>query len=248
MITITEKRTLIAKIDTKTQPTSHFDLNNFLSLFVENGHFSNISENIFGVIPINLQSKTYSVSFKPNNEALIEDLLNNYGFAKSVDCPTHGPIKISFSKPKPPPVTVTLWPISHEITPEILKTLLENNNWGRLERFAFGRHKNFPQFHNAYLHLQIDQFNPKNVPDNITINNNTVMILKPGDSNIPRCNFCKTKGHSVTNCPRKNKQQFFVYLHEKHTKNFGFKFRKNQAKLSNHRKKENIYIYKKTTK
>ena len=209
MITINETRTLIAKVEISTQPTLPFDLNNFLGLFVENGHFSQISEHIFGIFPINSQSKTYrySVSFKPNNEALIEDLLKHYGAGKKIDVLTHGSIQISFAKPKPPPVTVILWPISHEVTPEILKVLVESNHWGKLERFAFGRHKNFPQFHNAYLHLQINQYNPKNVPDNITINNNTVMVLKPGDANVPRCNFCKTKGHFVTTCPHKNKQR-----------------------------------------
>ena len=204
MTTITETRTLIAKVEIHTQPTLPFDLNDFLALFVENGHFSQISEHIFGIIPINSQSKTYSVSFKPNNEAVIEDLLKIYGPGKKIDVLTHSSIQISFAKPKPPPVTVTLWPISHEVTSEILKVLVESNHWGKLERFAYGRHKNFPQFHNAYLHLQINQFNPKNVPDNITNNNNTIMVLKPGD---PRCNFCKTKGHSVTACPHNNKQR-----------------------------------------
>ena len=205
MISITESRTLIAKIELQNERAKAFELNSFLALFVEGGHFSNICKQIFGIIPINAQTKTYSVSFKPGNQCIIEDLLRNYGKAKEIHNATHGNILISFSKPKPPPTTVTLWPVSHEVTPEILKNLVESNKWGQLERFAFGRHKLFPQFHNAYLHLQISQYNPNLVPDNITMNNNTVMVLKPGDSNVPRCNFCKSKGHTISTCPQKNK-------------------------------------------
>ena len=208
MITFTENRTLIAKIDLpNSQRMPPFDLNSFLMLFVEEGHFSLISKQIVGIIPVNLQEKTYSVSFTPNNETIIKDLLLNYAIGKEIDSPTHETVLISFSKPKPPPKTVTLWPVSHEVTPQILNQLVEDNGWGKLERFAFGRHKSFPQFHNAYLHLQISQYNPNAVPDHITINNNTVMVLKPGETNMPRCNFCKNKGHTVSTCPRKNKSR-----------------------------------------
>ena len=141
-------------------------------LFVEKGHFSLISKQIFGVIPFNLQEKTYSIFFTPNNETIIEDLLATCATGKQIDSPTHNTVLISFSKPKPPPKTIALWPISHEVTPKILSQLVEDNGWGKIERFAFGHHKSSPQFHNAYLHLQISHYNPNVVPDHISINNN----------------------------------------------------------------------------
>ena len=187
MTTFTENRTLIAEIELPNSPRTYpFDLNNFLMLFVEKGYFFLISKQIFGIIPVNLQEKTYSISFKPNNETIIDDLLSSYAAGKQINGITHCTTLISFSKPKPPVKTVTLWPVSHEVTPEILRQLVQVDSWGKLKRFAFGRHKSFPQFHNAYLHLQISQYNPNAVPDHISINNNTIMVLKPGETNVPR--------------------------------------------------------------
>jgi len=33
------------------------------------------------------------------------------------------------------------------------------------------------------------------------------MVLKPGESHIPRCNFCKGKGHTLRSCPQKERRQ-----------------------------------------
>ena len=204
MISFRENRTLVANVTTKDNAS--FDLTDFLSLFVQDGCFSDIADNIFGIIPINSQAKSYSISFKVGSTpSVIGKLLANFGSGQNIQTPSHRMITITFSRPKPPPQTVTLWPVSHEISGEILKNLVEGNKWGKLVRFAFGRHKNFPQFHNAYLHLQIDGYEPNNIPDKILINNASTMVLKPGESNIPRCNFCKTKGHVIANCPAKQK-------------------------------------------
>ena len=38
------------------------------------------------------------------------------------------------------------------------------------------------------------------------MNNSTVMVIKPGEENVLRCNFCKNKGHSLTSCPQKRQR------------------------------------------
>jgi len=204
MITFTQNRTLIATVQTTNREA--FDLNKFLALFVGNGHFVKLAEYVFGIIPLNSQTKAYSVSFKPGNEAIIQDLLQIFGSFKEIQTPSHQSIRISFAKPKPPPQTITLWPMSHEVSHEMLQNLVEENGWGKMLKFQFGRHKHFPQFHNAYLHIQIDQYVPNAIPDKITINNNSVMVLKPGESNTQRCNFCKSKGHTIATCPLKRQR------------------------------------------
>ena len=204
MINFTEKRTIIA--NTQTKNNTSLDINSFLSLFVEDGPFSLLTKDIFGITPLNAQAKSFAISFKEENATKItKQLIAEFGQGQTVLSKQKIPIKITFSWPKPPPQTITLWPVSHEIPPQTLSDMVAHGKWGKLNRFSFGRHKNFPQFHNAYLHLQIDQINIKNIPEKITINNQAVMVLKPGEFSIARCNFCKTKGHTVGTCPNKTR-------------------------------------------
>ena len=86
---------------------------------------------------------------------------------------------------------------------DMLKNLVEGNVWGKMLNFAYGRHKLFPQFHNAYLHRHVDDYSPNSISDKIMVNNSTVMVIKPGERNVLRCNFCKNKGHSLASCPQK---------------------------------------------
>ena len=204
MISFTEKRTIIATVEPQNQDS--FDLNDFLSLFVDKNPFAYLSSFVFGIIPLNAQAKQYSVFFKTGNDTVMQELLQRFQYSQNIETLSHRIVKISFSKPKPPPQTVTLWPVSHEMTFDMLKNLVEGNRWGKMLNFAYGRHKLFPQFHNAYLHLHIDNYSPNSVPDKITVNNSTVMVIKPGEGNVLRCNFCKNKGHSLTSCPQKRQR------------------------------------------
>lgn len=203
MLEFTESRTLTATVRTN----DNFSLNSFLSFFTEKGPFNYLSKEIFGIVPTNAYSKSYSITFKPEkSHIIITKLLAEYGQEKLIQTPWHSQVKISFSRPKPPAQTITLWPVSHEISDQMLSDLTAENGWGKLERFAFGRHKNFPQFHNAYLHLQISNCILGNIPEKITINNNPTMVIKPGEFSIPRCNFCREKGHTISDCPKKHKR------------------------------------------
>ena len=205
MISSTEKRTIIATT-VEPQNQDSFDLNDFLSLFVDKNSFAYLSCFVFGIIPLNAHAKQYSVSFKTGNDTVMQELLQRFQYRQNIETLSHRIVKISFSKPKPPPQTVTLWPVSDEITFDMLKNLLEGNRWGKMLNFAYGRHKLFPPFHNAYLHLQINNYSQNSVPDKITVNNSTVMVIKPGEGNVLRCNFCKNKGYSLTSCPQKRQR------------------------------------------
>ena len=152
-------------------------------------------------MPLNAQAKQYSVSFKTGNNTVMQELLQRFQYSQNIETLSHDIAKISFSKPKPPPQTVTLLPVSHEMTSDKLKNLVKGNRWGKMLNFAYVRHKLFPQFHNAYLHLHIDNYSPNSVPDKITVNNNTVVVIKPGKGNVLRCKFCQNKEHSLTSCP-----------------------------------------------
>ena len=193
MISFTKKRTIIATVEVEPQNQDSFNLNDFLSLYVDKNPFAYLSSFVFGIIPLNAQAKQYLVSFKTGNDTVMQELLQRFQYSQNVETLSHRIVKISFSKPKPPPQTVTLLPVSHEITFDMLKNLMEGNRWGKMLNFAYGRHKLFPQFHNAYLHLHINNYSPNLVPDKITVNNSTVVVIKPGEGNVLRCNFVKTR-------------------------------------------------------
>ena len=160
MITFPEKRTIIAQTQTKTNTS--LDINSFLELFVEDGPFGHLTKDIFGITPTNALTKSFAISFKQEKaKELTNKLIAEYGQGQTVWSKHHIPINITFTWPKPPPQTITLWPVSHEIPPQALSDMVAGGRWGELNRFSFGRHKNFPQFHNAYLHLQIDKINLK---------------------------------------------------------------------------------------
>ena len=95
------------------------------------------------------------MSFKTGNDTVMQELLQRFQYSQNIETVSHRIVKISFPKPKPPRQTVTLWPVSHEMTFDMLKNLVKGNRWGKMLNFAYGRHKLFPQFHNAYLLLHI---------------------------------------------------------------------------------------------
>ena len=84
---------------------------------MDNNPFAYLSNFVFGIIPLNAQAKQYSVSSKTGNaDTVMQELLQRFQYSQNIETLSLRIFKISCSKPKPPPQTVTLWPVSHEMT------------------------------------------------------------------------------------------------------------------------------------
>ena len=57
--------------------------------------------------------------------------------------------------------------------------------------------------HNQYLHIYLENFNRKEIPDQITFRNRFVAINIDGEPSIIRCNYCKNTNHQIEDCPMK---------------------------------------------
>ena len=186
-----------------------FILERFMSLFIDGGPLATYGAHVFGITPLK-KINNYNITFKQDSENdpkhIINTLINEYQNFQKITLPCHTQIGIKLYRPKEPPKTITLWPVPHEIAENNIIELIEEQKWGIFCKYEFGKHKNFPQFKNAFLHIQIDNYQPENVPDNIEINEETVLVLKPGES-IQHCRRCKTKQHSHDECPVQAKNQ-----------------------------------------
>ena len=180
-----------------------FVLERFMSLFIPGGPLESLGENIFGIVPLK-QLNTYNVSFKRDkthdSSKVMEETINRYNQYIPIELPCHTKIEIRFFHPKTPPKTITLWPVPHEMSWEQITQIVDNQQWGKAIQYSFGKHKKFPQFRNAYLHIQVENAQEKNIPNFILINDQEVLVLKPGESNS-YCRRCKTKNHNNNNCP-----------------------------------------------
>ena len=88
-----------------------------------------------------------------------------------------------------------------DINLDNLKTI--TNKWGILKHYDFGKHKKCLMIHNPYLHLYLENFNRKEVRDQIVFRNRFIAINIDGESTKARCNYCKKTDHLIENCPLK---------------------------------------------
>ena len=95
---------------------------------------------------------------------------------------------------------VTLYRIPFDINLDHLRTI--TNKWGIIKHFEFGKHKKCPMIHNPYL-LYIENFNRKEVSDQLIFGNRFIAINIDGDPAKPRCNYCKRTDHLIEECPIK---------------------------------------------
>ena len=83
------------------------------------------------------------------------------------------------------------------------------NNWGSVKHYEFGKHKKFLLIYNPYLHLFIENFKKKNMPDALMFRNKFISISVDGKPQKERFNYCEATSHKIENCPKKleNKQK-----------------------------------------
>ena len=75
--------------------------------------------------------------------------------------------------------------------------------WEKVKHQEFGKHKKCALMHNPYLHLYIEEFKRKNVPDTIIFRNRFIIVNIDGESPKERCNYCKATSHCIQDCPKK---------------------------------------------
>ena len=178
-----------------------------MEFFIDEGPFHSISNNIFGMTQFDHKEKIFAITFKADDasKSAIKKMINTYSQRQPIVPKNGTPIHMWVDEPVPPPATITLYPVPLDIPDEEIEHLVRSQHWGVLRRFKFGSHKEFPQFHNEYLHLQIDKLNEDILPKQIIINCQPVSVSLPG-APIRKCAYCRNFGHLIQNCnKRKNK-------------------------------------------
>ena len=74
---------------------------------------------------------------------------------------------------------VTLYPMLFNINIKHFKTITKT--WGIIKHFELGKHKKCPIIHNPYLHIYLENFNRKEVPDQLIYGNKFVAINIDGE-------------------------------------------------------------------
>ena len=85
-----------------------------------------------------------------------------------------------------------------DISTETIKKI--SKSWGTLKHFEFGKHKKCLMIHNPYLHLFIENFKRKEVPDSITFRNRFIAVNIEGKAPKERCKYCKKTNHHIEEC------------------------------------------------
>ena len=88
-----------------------------------------------------------------------------------------------------------------DINVEHLKIITKT--WENLKHYEFGKHKKCPIIHNPNLHIYLENFNRKEIPDQITFRNRFVAVNIDGKPSKIICNYCKNTNHQIEDCPIK---------------------------------------------
>ena len=158
----TEKNSLLFKIKLDNDKED-FQVNNFIELFLEDGLFASYLNEVFGIATHNFNLKIYNITFKETTpKSLIKDLFDTFKEPQYITTKDN----INFSIQANWPLgyrQVTLYPMPFDINLEQLKTITKI--WGIIKHFEFEKHKKYSIIHNPYLHIYLENFNHKEVPD-----------------------------------------------------------------------------------
>ena len=201
MFTVDQNNTILMKV-IPTDTSKPFDVNSFIELFLNDGPFKYLQELVYGISVHNFINKIYSVNFSTSTRPqIIRNLVEKFQNATSVQSGCGEYLTITATFPPRPLQMVTLYPMPFAVTQAMLDNI--TRGWGTLERYNFGRHKRFPAFHNAYLHLYFKNPQRHNIPDTIRVNNRFVTVMVQGEEHLHRCGYCKSRDHSTPTCPNR---------------------------------------------
>ena len=134
-------------------------------------------------------------------KSLLEDLYETFKDPQEVTFKNDIEYSIQINRPFGYRQLVTLYPMPFDINLEHLKTI--TNKWEIIKHFEFGKHKKCPMIYNPYLHIYIENFSRKEVPDQLIFRNRFIAINIDGKPAKPRCNYCKKTNHLIEECPLK---------------------------------------------
>ena len=191
------------RIKVEGNQIADFDLNQFIELFLPQGPLYNFQTDIFGITTFNYLNKVFTVTFHQTTATdSASTLMNFLDGGREFVTARHKTVKLFARRPPPPTETITLYPMPHGITHEIVQNIAKD--WGQLKSFDYGRHKLLPQVRNSYLHVKFTELKPQNIPQRILVNQHFVAVIKPGENISLRCGFCKLKDHKLVDCPERS--------------------------------------------
>ena len=197
----TKKNSLLFKVKLLNNE-EEYNINNFIDLFLEDGLFNPYLNEIYGIATHNYQLKIYNVTFKESTpKNILDDLYDTFAEPEIITTKDELDISIQINRPQGFRQLVTLFPMPFDITNDAIQEITKT--WGKLKHQEFGKHKKCPLIHNPYLHLYIEDFKRKNVPDTITFRNRYIIVNIDGEPPKERCNYCKATTHSIEECPKK---------------------------------------------
>ena len=200
----TKRNSLLFKIKLENEEAD-FKVNNFIDLFLENGIFESHLNMVFGIATHNYILKIFNVTFKESNpKSIIEDIYETFKEPQEISSNDNIDFTIQVNRPPGYRQLITLYPMPFDVNAEVLKAITKD--WGNLKHFEFGKHKKCSLIHNPYLHLYMENFNRKEIPDSLNFRNRFIAVNIDGEIPKERCNYCKDTSHKLDECPKKISQ------------------------------------------
>ena len=197
----TKKNSLLFKITLENEK-KEFQINEFIDFFLEGGLFESYLDQIYGIATHNFNLNIFNVTFKETTaKSTIEDLYETFKDPQLITIRDEINCSIQINRPLGYRQLITLYPMPFDVNFDQLKAI--TMKWGNLKNFEFGRHKKCPLIHNSYLHLYIENFNHKEIPDQFVFRNRFIAVNVDGEPIKTRCNYCKKTDHLIEDCPFK---------------------------------------------
>ena len=197
----TKRNSLLLKIKLEDKEAD-FNVNNFIDLFLENGIFESHLNMVFGIATHNYILKIFNVTFKETTpKSIIEDIYETFKEPQEVSSNDNIDFTIQVNRPPGYRQLITLYPMPFNVNAEVLKAITKD--WGNPKHFEFGKHKKCPLIHNPYLHLYMENFNRKEIPDSLNFRNRFIAVSIDGKIPKERCIYRKETSHKLDECPKK---------------------------------------------
>ena len=161
----TKKNSLLFKTKI-TNEEKQFTVNDFIDLFLKDGPFESLLQQIFGIATHNFLVIIYNVTFNDGvDKKILDDLYTQYEEPQQLKLTNDEEITIQVNRPFGYRQIITLYPMPFDVTDKTIKNL--KFNWGKLKHFELGKHKKYPSIHNPYLHFYIENLKKSAIPDAI---------------------------------------------------------------------------------
>ena len=197
----TRKNSLLFKIEPKNEKLK-FNVNDFIDLFLNEGPFQNLLDQVFGIATHNFMLNIYNVTFNEGvDRTIIDNVYTKYEKPKELKLSNNEEITVQVNRPFGYRQNITLYPMPFDVTSDAIKKL--TINWGTLKHFEFGKHKKCPSIHNPYLHLYIENLKKSAIPDAINFRNRYISVTIDGEEPKQICGYCKETNHKIEECNKR---------------------------------------------